>query len=236
MPFFKRLRDYLRLFQVGIELMKLPKVQLHFYSNISPEKIRAIHALYTQRHPRFLLIKNKTMGIALIDLRNFNCPAAYLDTVKKKDCAEYHSKIARRRGYTTRPIDRNAHVDAIYAINHSAAERQGRPMDPEYQVRQTHYEEGPPFLCYGVFNSEGTLVAYCNIGIFGNFASTDRLLGLKNNDGTMYLLLAEIICSLIREGKVHYFMYDTFLGAQPGLKNFKRRVGFAPYRVRYVLH
>jgi hypothetical protein len=51
----------------------------------------------------------------------------------------------------------------------------------------------------------------------------------------MYLLLLEIICRLIEEREVDYFMYDTFLGAQPGLRDFKRRVGFRPYRARYEL-
>jgi hypothetical protein len=30
-------------------------------------------------------------------------------------------------------------------------------------------------------------------------------------------------------------MYDTFFGAREGLQNFKRIVGFEPYRVRYSL-
>lgn len=28
-------------------------------------------------------------------------------------------------------------------------------------------------------------------------------------------------------------MYDTYLGAQPGLRNFKRKLGFSPYLVCY---
>ncbi len=51
----------------------------------------------------------------------------------------------------------------------------------------------------------------------------------------MYLLLVDIICLLIKENQVEYFMYDTFLGAQPGLRHFKQRIGFAPYRVSYSI-
>lgn len=51
----------------------------------------------------------------------------------------------------------------------------------------------------------------------------------------MYLLLMEIICSLIEQKAVNFLMYDTYLGAQPGLRNFKRRLGFSPYLVRYSL-
>jgi hypothetical protein len=70
---------------------------------------------------------------------------------------------------------------------------------------------------------------------YGNFAATDQLMGYKSQDGIMYLLLLTIICRLIEEREVDYFMYDTFLGAQPGLRDFKRRVGFRPYRARYEL-
>jgi hypothetical protein len=52
----------------------------------------------------------------------------------------------------------------------------------------------------------------------------------------MYLLLIEIICKLIEDSQVQYFMYDTFLGAREGLRNFKRRLGFQPYHVRYFLN
>ena len=42
------------------------------------------------------------------------------------------------------------------------------------------------------------------------------------------------ICVLIKESKVEYFMCDI-LGAQPGLQQFKQRIGFAPYRVSYSI-
>ena len=108
-------------------------------------------------------------------------------------------------------------------------------MDPAYFEKPARYDNKPNFRYFGILNAEKRLVAYCNIATYGNFAATDRLLGYKNNDGTMYLLLVEIICRLIDDGQVQYFMYDTFLGAQEGLRNFKRRLGFQPYRVRYSL-
>jgi hypothetical protein len=37
-----------------------------------------------------------------------------------------------------------------------------------------------------------------------------------------------IICRLIEEGRVDYFMYDTFLGAQPGLRDLSGGWGFVP--------
>ena len=108
-------------------------------------------------------------------------------------------------------------------------------MDPAYLEKPESYDSKPNFRYFGVINQTGVLVAYCNVATYGNFAATDRLLGYKNNDGTMYLLLVEIICRLIDDSQVQYFMYDTFLGAQDGLRNFKRRLGFQPYRIRYSL-
>ncbi len=30
-------------------------------------------------------------------------------------------------------------------------------------------------------------------------------------------------------------MYDTYVGAHPGLQSFKKRIGFEPYRVSYSI-
>jgi hypothetical protein len=132
-----------------------------------------------------------------------------------------------------REIDRPAWLDAIADINSVPEQRQGRPLD-----------ENSPLLasggrgharCYGAFDQAGRLVAYCTVAFFGNFATAEELVGYKSRDGVMYLMLTEIICQLIDEGKLEYFMYDAFLGARAGARKFKRRLGFQPYRVRYLL-
>ncbi|QYF93518.1 hypothetical protein KY495_23155 [Massilia sp. PAMC28688] len=235
MTVFDRLREYRRLARVACSLLTLPRARLRFDTAIAPTKIRSQYELFNRPHARFPLMKNKTMGIALIDLSNFKNSSEYLATVKKKDYAGHHARQARKRGYTVRRINRNDHVAEIFRINTSSENRQGRPMDLPYLTLQTEYEEGPPMQSYGVFNAEGLLTGYCCLGMYGNFAATDRLIGLKTPDGAMYLLLVEIICTLIDRGQVDYFMYDTFLGAQPGLKSFKHRIGFQPFRVKYSL-
>jgi hypothetical protein len=48
-------------------------------------------------------------------------------------------------------------------------------------------------------------------------------------------MLAGIVCQLIEESGIDYFMYDSFLEAKAGQRKFKRRLGFRPYRVRYDL-
>jgi hypothetical protein len=224
-----------RLLRALQTLLTLPTARLHFHSAIAPRKIAAIHALFTKPHARYRLIKNKTMGIALIDLSKFKSPADYLATVKKKDFAGHHARIARKRGYTVRAIRRNEHADEIHTIHTSSSARQGRPMDIAYQHLQTEFDDSAPLRCFGVFHRNGSLVGYCSFGIYGNFAATDKLMGIKNKDGAMYLLLLEIVSLLIAQQGIDYFMYDTFLGTREGLRSFKHRIGFQPYRVSYAI-
>lgn len=217
------------------ELPRMPRVDLEFHSAIHAENISATYLAFTKPHPRYRLIKNKTVGIALIDLRKFKTREDYLDTVKKKDFAAYHARRCVMRGYRVEHIERNRFVDEIHAINNSAETRQGRPMDDAYRTRETSFEDHPHFGYFGVMDKQGKLVGYCNVAVLGNFAATQRLLGYKNNDGFMYLLLTEIVCSLIEQKTVNFLMYDTYLGARPGLRNFKRKLGFSPYLARYSL-
>lgn len=219
-----------------VQLARLPVARLRFEQRRNPEGIRHAHALFTRPHPRYKVFRNKTMGIALIDLTRFGGhPGGYLHSVRRDGHAGPQSRKAAARGYELRRIDRNEHIDEIHAIHTSCAQRQGRPMAPHYRIRKDVYDDAPHLECYGVFDARGRLSAYCSIGRYGNFVATDQLMGYKNQDGIMYLLLLKIICRLIEERDVDYFMYDTFLGAQPGLRDFKRRVGFSPYRARYEL-
>ncbi len=228
-------KTFARLCKLVCEAMHLPLAKLDFRHNTDAPDIREMFRHFTKPHPRYKLIRNKSVGIALVNLNKFPDRNAYLLSVSRKDQGAYHGKRALRRGFTFLEIDQNFYIDDIHAINTSTTERQGRPMDPVYFEKPLHYEKKPHLRYFGIINPEGTLVAYCNIATYGNFAATDRLLGYKNNDGTMYLLLVEIICQLIDDSQVQYFMYDTYLGAQDGLRNFKRRLGFQPYRIRYSI-
>lgn len=231
--FVSRQLDRVRL---AWQLARLPVARLRFEQHLNPDAIRHAHALFTQPHARYKVFGNKTMGIALINLRAFGGQASnYLATVMQSGYAGAKSRKAAARGYRLRHIDRNEHIDEIHAIHTSVDERQGRPMDEPYRVKKTVYENEPHVECFGVFGADNRLAAYCSTARYGNFVSTDQLMGLKNNDGIMHLLLLTIICRLIEEREVDYFMYDTYLGAKPGLRDFKRRIGFSPYRARYEL-
>ncbi len=121
-------------YQLVSEILRLPVAELHFMEALDPVDIRATYRYYTKPHPRYKLIRHKTLGAALLDLNGFGSKDEYLDLIKGKNAGAYHAKRARSRGYQMRQIDRNAHVDAIYAINTSLDERQGRPMDARYST------------------------------------------------------------------------------------------------------
>jgi len=229
----------LRPLKVLAALGSLPVAQLRFDSRLDPEHIRATHAAflagYAWPHPFYRLFGARTTGVALIDLARFVTPADYLRTVRRRGHAGPQSRKAHARGYRLRPIDRNAHVDEIHAINTSLAVRQGRPMSGPYAEPVQHYTPRAYYRYYGMFDRKDRLWAYCNLGLFGNVALVDQMLGYYNRDGVMYLLLKEIVCSLIEEGQVDYLVYDMLLGGRAGLREFKRRAGFAPYRVHYQL-
>ncbi len=229
---FQRLRDGLRLLGV---IRRLPRARLRFDTALNPELVRRTHRMFTMPHPRYRVVRNKSLGIALIDLRAYASGEAYLDSLRRRDYAGYHSRRARERGYTVAEIDRNDYIDDIHSINTSLDERQGRPMDPAYAARTERYDAADGLRHYGVLDQHGRLVAYGDVGVYGDFAATDRLLGYRNGDGIMYLLLADIACRLIDDGRLNYLMYDTYLGAQPGLQNFKKKLGFQPYRIRYSI-
>lgn len=217
------------------DILQLPKARLHFDTALNPELIRKVHRMFTKPHPRCPLVRHKSLGIALLDLRAFASGEAYLHALRKRDYAGYHSRRARERGYTVVEIDRNDYIDDIHLINNSLAQRQGRPMDPAYTSKTEHYDPADGLRHFGVLDRNGRLVAYSDVGIYGDFAATNRLLGVKNGDGIMYLLLADVACRLIDDGRLNYFMYDTYLGALPGLRDFKRKLGFQPYRIRYSI-
>jgi hypothetical protein len=225
----------LRHYDTLRQLLRLPVARLDFDSTIDPDDIRKTYRYYTRRHPRYKIIGNKTMGAALIDLGRYADAPAYLDDIQGKNRGAWHARRARSRGYVCTEIDRNAHIDAIHAINTSLDERQGRPMDQKYRDKATRFDRQDHFGYYGVFNADGQLMAYANIGRYGNFSAFSQLIGMRNNDGIMHLLMVDIVSRLLEQKQVRYVMYDTFFGAQPGLQQFKRILGFQPYRVKYSL-
>ncbi len=213
----------------------MPVADLRFERKLAPQAVTETYHYYTKPHPRYWLIQNKSWGAALLDLRQFDTLDQYLERIKGKNGGAFHARRARARGYTVTEIDRNAYIDAIHDINTSIKLRQGRPMDSPYQVKQTTFECLPNFRYYGVLNADGKLMAYANLGHYGNFSAFSQLIGYRNNDGVMHLMMVDIVARLISERRARYLMYDTFFGALPGMQQFKTILGFVPYRAKYSI-
>lgn len=223
------------MFDLAMGIAKLPVANLAFRLGLNPDDVRRMHGHCTKPHPKYRIFQNKALGAALVDLRRYDSPDHYMRSIKGRNSAEHHARKARSRGYVVTEIDRNDYVDALYAINTALASRQGRAMDAAYQRKETHYVHEKNYKYFGVLDAGGRLTAYSYLGFYGNFAAFDRLLGLRNNDGAMHLMLTEIVCRLIASREHDYLMYDTFFGASEGLQAFKKMHGFEPFRVKYSL-
>lgn len=219
------------------EIYSLPKREIAFRgaNREGIENAREAYRYFTKPH-RFRLFKNKSLGVALVDLNQFSSFEEYYKSINGKNSAAYYARKATKRGYRFLEIDRNNYIDDIYRINTSAKVRQGKQMSSSYLKKQESYNQDPNYRYFGVVDSQGRLVAYCNIGFFGEFSLISTLLGHKEylNDGIMYLMLVEFTKIMFQEYKqegYRYIMYDTFFGASDGLKMFKNKLGFVPYKV-----
>lgn len=221
------------------EVVRLPVARLCFDTSLHPLDIRETHRRFTSPHPKYKYFGYKQLGVALIDLRRLDAPADYVDRITGQHGAASYVSKARRRGYVLARIDRNDHVDAIHDINTNLADCQGRPMNASYRDKKSHFEQPSHYRYFGVFSQHGKLMAYCNVGRYGNFVTLSQLLGYRNNDGVMHLMVSDLVSLLLMElragGGPEYVMYDTFFGARPGLRQFKTMLGFSPYRARYSL-
>lgn len=224
-----------QLIDLGVTIAKLPVARLEFRLDLDPDDVDMMHRYFTKRHPRYKVFQNKALGAALVDLTHFGSFEQYLDSIKGRNSGGHHARKARSKGYRVAEIDRNDYVDEIYEINTSMDTRQGRPMDRAYMEKVTHYSSARNHLNYGVFNAAGKLMAYGDLGRYGNFVAFNRLLGIRNNDGAMHLMVTEIVSRLIEERSCRYLMYDTYFGASQGLKMFKTMLGFQPYRAKYSI-
>ena len=231
----KTIQDVMQLAEVVAQVLRLPRARLEFHARLAPQDIPATFQLFTQPHPRYKCVPHKVWGAALIDLHRFADRQAYFDSMPGRQSGAGLARRARSRGYQIAPIDCNAHVDALHAINISLESRQGRPMDSRYLEKVTHYPFAPHRQTFGAFGPDGRLAAYAIVEHLGNFHAFSRVIGYRNNDGALHLLVADIVATLIEARLTRYLMYDTYFGARPGLRQFKTMLGFQPFRACYSL-
>ncbi|HZF70595.1 hypothetical protein [Sulfuricurvum sp.] len=219
------------------EIRKLPRVTLTFMPRFcnNEQETKLLFESFIKPHPKYKIVKSKELGVSLIHLSLYSTCEEYLASINGKNSAFYYARKAKNRHYTVSQIERNSYLNDIFDINTSMPERQGKKMSSPYCQKSERLDDKENYKYFGVIDADGKLRSYCYIGYYGNFAIVSQLLGHKKylNDGIMYLMMSEIICELIKEQKVPYLMYDTFYGAGEGLQMFKKKLGFAPYRVKW---
>lgn len=147
---------------------------------------------------------------------------------------------AERLGYTTREIVPGEHFSEIMGVNRSSEVRQGRAISDDYinEKKVALYNQRPG-RWFGVFDKTGVLRAYCHTPILGDYFLFSRLLGdaSRLEDGVMYLMIRDVMLAMQKHHAKHGYptwaIYDTYIGGGSGLREFKRRLGFAPARVTW---
>ena len=222
-------------FRLLSEMRALPEISIRISGD---DTSKGIFRSLTQPHPRYRFIQNKRWGVALLPL-----PDTFNEYIKGKDKQYLRRKRKRALdlGFNFTSINPLEHISEVLSINTSVPVRQGMPMDPSYlsiEHLKNFFEHKPKI--YGVFDSKGVLKAYADTPIAGEVFLFSRLLGdyEELDKGIMYLLISGVIQEMIgcknQYGAPLWAMYDTFFGASPGLRYFKERLGFRPYKVRWI--
>lgn len=133
------------------------------------------------------------------------CYAGGFDAYFKKiKCAERALiRKAQKNGFVCKEICYDEHLDEVFAINTSKAERQGEKMSESYTTYPIKREAlvksvGQTIKSFGCFNKDGVLVAYAMYERYGTVFHTVKFLGHKGalTFGVMNYLLAFAVQSL----------------------------------------
>jgi hypothetical protein len=210
---------------------RMPRVRVVLSRGRSDEE--ALLRSFRGRHPRYKLVRFKSVGVALLPLADLAGRDAYLAT---RRYARRRVARAERLGYTFALFEPEARHAELLGIHASIPERQGRPIDPEYLDTEAVYETGPHIEYAGVLQ-DGVVVAYSRLHHAGDIVAMMRVMGHGDHldNGVMFLLVAGIVGHVTAtHPQTRYVFYDTFFGAGSGLRTFKERLGFMPHYVSWT--
>lgn len=227
----------MKLMNIVKQIIELPKIKICFFNPDNDPEIDKVYHYFNQRHPKYKIFKNKTIGVMLYKLPD--TVEEYENAIKGKNGVGYFNRRCSKLGYYTEYFDRNEYLDDIYQINTSTEERQGRKMSDSYLQKPSKENIPSCYRFFGIKNMEGKLVGYVKLFCTSQLLNISMIIGHKDyqNDNIMYKLLHDLIVNLIEEkekDKIQYIMYDTFFGAKEGLKLYKKRNQFIPYRVKWI--
>lgn len=235
-----------RLLAVVKELRTLPQVQIDlmhdktgqndpFFARIT----RQYFDYANKRHPRYLVIRQRSHGVAVCNL-----PPTFNDYyMLLESSARRNHKKAMREGCSFKRIDFNAHIEDIRKIWQSTDVRQGQM--PEHMIRgevtpitdppsKTHFHDYP---YYGIF-FENQLIGYAGCMIAGTYCGVEQIYGHADHltRGVVPQLFIGIAEDLYKNyPQVKHYCYGTFFGAGDTMRRFKKKFQFFPHRVQWKL-
>lgn len=219
------------------EILTLQKVNIEIVDNDKSGEINTIYHNFVKPHPKYKIIKNKTIGVMLFEIPK--TIVEYENQISGKNSVMYYTRRCKKNEYFTDYFIKNNYLDDIYEVNTSSETRQGRVMSEHYLEKVPKEEQKDCVSYFGVFTKEKKLVGYIKLVKTKKLYIISQLLGHHDyqKDNIMYLIIHDLIVSLIEENKYKdfsvYLMYDTYFGGGDGIKLYKKRHQFKPYKVKW---
>lgn len=222
--------------RVSIDLMCRATVGNEpFYRRVVEE----FYAEATRRHPKFPLVGAMQFGVALHLLpRTFD-----LYFMRIEASARRNHKKAMSHECHFRQIDYNDHLNDISDIRRSTDIRQGQ-LSQDFLCGEVQPCANPrsrttihDYSYFGVFRDD-RMVAYAGCLIAGELCMIEHIYGHAGfqSMGVTPMLVIEMARHVIeRHPVVRFYAYGMLLGASESMWRFKKKLGFLPYRVDWLL-
>lgn len=189
--------------------------------------------------------KPSDMTLAVISVKEYkNADDFFARAFGKR--TRYDYRKIEEDGYTFHKLtlqERNNRLDELYSINTSTDERQGDKMNDTYYDFPIDREENTcshHFInTYGAFNLEGIWIGYIDMIFAGEWSMAKYLLGHKKHldackRGSFMVNLWYFMVKDVIENypEVNYVQYHLMGVGNPGLDEWKKRVGLVEMKIK----
>ena len=193
-----------------------------------------------KRHRKLFFLKSFCFGVSVCKLPE---DSEHYFRKMIEESAQRNYRKAQKAGYAFKRIDYNAYLGDIADIWRSKEVRQGR-MPESLLKNEASPCPNPPskrnFHDYPYFGvlKDGKLFAYAGGLLAGEVFSIDSIYGHgdRQKDGIMGMLMVDIVRYLrANYPNVKYMIYGTYFGGRLKMRRFKRKFGFMPCKVSWIL-
>lgn len=220
-----------------LEIVSLPKIKLEIIDTDKTGEVNDLYKYFNKRHPKYKVFRNKTLGVMLLEIpKNLE---DYEKQITGKNSVGYFNRRCTKMGYYTKYYIKNKYLDEMYNINTSSQTRQGREMSKHYLEKVPKEKATDCIKYFGIFTKDDLLVGYIRLIKTKKVYVISQILGHSDyqNDNIMYKIIHDLVVSLIEENKDNeytvHLMYDTYFGGTDGIKLYKKRHAFKPYKVKW---